>query len=40
MNLRIIKESNAADPEIGFPRKPILQPFGLKSPFRKRESEG
>ena len=38
MNLKIKTKSNAADPESGFLRKPFLQPFELKSPFRKRES--
>ena len=35
MNLRIMTKSYAADPEIGFPTKSILQPFGLMCPFRQ-----
>ena len=38
MNLRIKTKITAADPEIEFPKKPILQPCELESPFRKRGS--
>ena len=38
MNLRIITKGYAVDSEIGFSTKVILQPFGLTSSFRQRES--
>ena len=36
MNLRIITKNYAADPEIRYLAKSILQPFGLTGPFRQR----
>ena len=36
MNLRMITKNHAADPKIGFPRKPILKPYGHSSPCRQR----
>ena len=38
MNLRLVKQSYVADPDLGFPRKSILQLFDLTSQFRQRVS--